>query len=212
MLDQVIDHQYEFASGVKLKISTTFVDSGGHYTQDVYSACRDRIYRKVFAIKGRGGNGVPYTAPPKQTSIVVQGKYLGKCWLYTLGVDAGKRAIMDSMRVKEAGAKYYHFPKRDDYGSAYFAGLLSEHLVYKQGKKQPWVWEKIPGHERNEALDCRNYANAAFKALDVNLDEIEKRLKGIGDQSPKPVKAPSAKKEEKPRRKANKGNKFFDSW
>lgn len=40
-------------------------------------------------------------------------------------------------------------------------------------KKQPWVWEKIPGHERNEALDCRNYALAAFKCTLAYLDEIE---------------------------------------
>ena len=211
-LDQIIDHPYEFASGVKLKISTTFVDSGGHYTQDVYQACRDRVYRKVFAIKGRGGDGVPYTAPPKKTNIVVKGKYVGQCWLYTLGVDAGKQAIMDSMRVKEPGAKYYHFPRRDDYGNAYFTGLLSEHLVYKENRKQPWVWEKIPGHERNEALDCRNYANAAFKALAVNLDEVEKKLKGIGKTGQEPVKAPSVKAAEKPRRKKSGGNKYYDSW
>ena len=81
-LDDVIDHQYSFASGLKLKISTTFVDSGGHYTQEVYEACRARMYRKVFAIKGRGGEGVPYTAPPKKTNIVIKGRYVGQCWLY----------------------------------------------------------------------------------------------------------------------------------
>jgi phage terminase large subunit GpA-like protein len=210
-LDQVIDHPYEFANGVKLKISITFVDSGGHYTQDVYQACRERIYRKVFAIKGRGGDGVPYTAPPKKTNIVVKGKYVGQCWLYTLGVDAGKQAIMDSMRVKEAGAKYYHFPRRDDYGADYFTGLLSEHLVYKKDRKQPWVWEKIPGHERNEALDCRNYANAAFKALAVNLDEVQKKLKGITQPEGKAVVSPAVKAT-KGRKKQPAGNKYYDSW
>ena len=212
-LDQVIDHPYEFANGVKLKISITFVDSGGHYTQDVYQACRERIYRKVFAIKGRGGDGVPYTAPPKKTNIVVKGKYVGQCWLYTLGVDAGKQAIMDSMRVKEAGAKYYHFPRRDDYGADYFTGLLSEHLVYKKDRKQPWVWEKIPGHERNEALDCRNYANAAFKALAVNLDEVQKKLKGIGTSaSGRQGSNPSVKNTEQKRRQKPKSEKYYDSW
>lgn len=81
-LDDVIDHQYSFANGLKLKISTTFVDSGGHYTQEVYEACRARMYRKVFAIKGRGGEGVPYTAPPKKTNIVIKGRYVGQCRLY----------------------------------------------------------------------------------------------------------------------------------
>jgi phage terminase large subunit GpA-like protein len=84
---------------------------------------------------------------------------------------------MDNLRVQTPGSKYCHFPKRDDYGSTYFKGLLSEHLVYNAEKKQPWAWEKIPGHERNERLDCRNYAIAAFKALSPNLDETERRLK-----------------------------------
>lgn len=84
--------------------------------------------------------------------------------------------------------KYCHFPKRDDYGSGYFTGLLSEVKVYDPNKKQPWQWKKIPGHERNEALDCRNYALAAFKALPKNLDEIDRRLKEAGgERAPAPL-------------------------
>ena len=212
-LDDIVDHQYSFANGVKLKISTTFVDSGGHYTQDVYSACRDRMYRKVFAIKGRGGEGVPYTSPPKKTNIVIKGRYIGQCWLYTLGVDSGKQAIMDSLRVREPGAKYYHFPRNQDlgYGTEFFAGLLSERLVYKQGRQNPWVWEKIPGHERNEALDCRNYANAAFKATGADLDAIAQRLSALagGDQKPPPKRRAA---QPQPRRKTGGIDRYFNEW
>ena len=145
----------------------TFVDEGGHFPQDVRLQCRARLSKKVFCIKGRGGDGIPYTSPPKKQKIVVNGKSLGTCWQYQLGVDAGKQLIMDNLRVQTKGSKYCHFPRRDDYGSAYFKGLLSERLAYKPERKSPWVWEKIPGHERNEALDCRNYATA-FKALPVD--------------------------------------------
>ena len=37
-----------------------------------------------------------------------------------------------------------------------------------------WRWEKIPGHERNEALDCRNYALAALRILNPDWDAIER--------------------------------------
>ena len=47
-------------------------------------------------------------------------------------------------------------------------------MTYKNGK---WQWEKLPGHERNEPLDIRNYANAAFRILNPNLENIEKMLK-----------------------------------
>lgn len=212
-LDDIVDHQYSFANGVKLKISTTFVDSGGHYTQDVYSACRDRMYRKVFAIKGRGGEGVPYTSPPKKTNIVIKGRYIGQCWLYTLGVDSGKQSIMDSLRVREPGAKYYHFPKNQDlgYGPEFFTGLLSERLVYKQGRQNPWVWEKIPGHERNEALDCRNYANAAFKATGADLDAIAQRLSALADGGKKPPPKRQAAQTQ-PKRKTGGIDRYFNEW
>ncbi len=212
-LDDVIDHVYCFKSGAGLRISMTFVDEGGHFTQDVRLQCRARISKKVFCIKGRGGDGIPFTSPPKKQKIVVNGKSLGTCWQYQLGVDAGKQLIMDNLRVQTTGSKYSHFPRRDDYGSAYFKGLLSERLVYKPERRSPWVWEKIPGHERNEALDCRNYAMAAFKALPADLDAIDKRLKSAKDDNYKP--APAPKLVQKTGRKKSKGtahNKYFDEW
>jgi phage terminase large subunit GpA-like protein len=176
-LDDVLERLYRFENGVGLRVSITFVDEGGHFTQDVRLQCRARLGKKVFAVKGRGGPNVPYTSPPKKVKIVVKKTQIGTCWQYEIGVDAGKQIIMDNLKVQTAGSRYCHFPKNDDYGAKYFAGLLSETLVYKQGRKQPWVWEIIPGHERNEPLDCRNYANAAFKALPVDLDAVDRRLK-----------------------------------
>ena len=62
-LDDAIDHVYRFTNGRGLSISLTFVDSGGHKTQSVYKHCRDRYHKRVFAIKGMGGDGVPFTRP-----------------------------------------------------------------------------------------------------------------------------------------------------
>ena len=209
-LDDVIDHQYRFANDVKLTISVTFVDSGGHYTQDVYLACRERENKRVFAIKGRGGDGIPYTSPPKKTNIVMQGQYLGTCWLYSIGVDSGKQVIMDSLKVATPGSKYYHFSNDPDrgYGPEYFTGLLSERLVYKQGRRNPWVWEKIQGHERNEPLDLRNYANAAFKALNADLDAIEKRLHSLK----KPIKSAVADPSRTVSRRQSGVKKYLNDW
>lgn len=214
-LDDVIDKIYYFESGAGLKISMTFIDEGGHFTQEVRYHCRERLNKKVFAIKGRGGDSVPYTAPPRKQKIIIKGKYLGTCWQYTIGVNAGKQIIMDNLRVQSSGPKYCHFPKRDDYGPAYFKGLISERLVYKPQRKNPWVWEKIPGHERNEALDCRNYALAAFKALPVDLDAIAQRLTMI--KKDKGAQLPAPKKVQKTvTTKRKKGettlNKYFDEW
>ena len=180
-LDRVIDKEWSYDNGKKLKISLTFVDSGGHYTQDVYEQCAKRVGKRVFAVKGKGGEGIPYISPPSKVKIVkedARGRkvVVGKAWLYIIGVDSGKEKIMSSLKVQEPGARYYHFPKQEEkgYDSEYFKGLLSEKMTYKNGK---WQWEKLPGHERNEPLDIRNYANAAFRILNPNLENIEKMLK-----------------------------------
>lgn len=176
-LDDVLNKVYRFEDGLGLKISMSFQDEGGHFTQEVRSRCRERISKKLFCIKGVYGQDRPYTNPPKQMKIVINGAHVGSCWQYQIGVDAGKQHVMDNLRVKEPGPRFCHFPKRDDYGPGYFAGLLSEHLVYdEKSARHPWKWEKIPGHERNEVLDCRNYANAAFKALPKDLDAIHRRM------------------------------------
>lgn len=211
-LDDVVDHVYRFKSGTGLKISVTFVDSGGHYTQDVYKACRARYYKKVFAIKGKSADGLPYVSPAKKAKIIVNQRVIGSCWLYTLGVDAGKAAIMGSLKVQEKGAGYAHFPREDQFGRgydrAYFTGLLSEKLtrvVTKRGDR--WEWQKLPGHERNEPLDLRNYANAGYKMIDPDLDAVERRLKGLPEiqQQPAATTRPPAPRRS---RKAD----FFDDW
>lgn len=175
-LDAVIDRVYHFANGKGLKISLTFVDSGGHYTQDVYEQCAARQNKRVFAIKGANRPDAPYTAPPKKVDFNTAAGGKGKAWLYMIGVDSGKEHIYSGLKVKEPGARLSHFPKEKEkgYDNLFYSGLLSEHLV--MDSRGGWKWEKIPGHERNEALDCRNYANAALKVLRPNMDTIRKKL------------------------------------
>ena len=211
-LDEVVfDRVLRFENGVGLRVSMSFVDEGGHFTQSVRLNCRARVSKKVFCIKGMPGQDKPYISPPKKQKIIVNQIAVGTCWQYQLGVDSGKEIIMDNLRVQTRGQKYCHFPKRDDYGSAYFTGLLSETKVYDPNKKQPWQWKKIPGHERNEALDCRNYALAAFKALPKNLDEIDRQLKAAsGARIPAPL---SASITPPTRRTAQHSRqKYYDDW
>lgn len=205
-LDDVIDRTYRRPDGKGLKISMTCIDSGGHYTQEVYEECRKRQNKRVFAIKGKGGDGIPFTAPPSKVKIVINGREIGKCWLYTLGVDAGKASIMSALKVQEPGAKYCHFPKGEErgYDANYFNGLLSEKLVLKRERgRDRWAWEKLPGHQRNEPLDCRNYAMAAFRILDPDLDAVESRLKGLNVEN---------KKLQQPKPRKSKRRDLYNDW
>lgn len=214
--EMVFDRVLRFKDGIGLPMSISFVDEGGHFTQEVRQRCRERIGKKVFCIKGMPGPDKPYTAPPKKMKITINETVVGTCWQYQIGVDSGKQIIMDNLSVKSPGSKYCHFPKRDDYGPSYFAGLLSERLEYDAGKKQPWIWKKLPGHERNEALDCRNYAMAAYKVLPKNLDEIDRRLKAArGEAPPMTVATPPASHaapRSKPKKVRSGLNKYYDDW
>lgn len=197
-LDGVVDHVWRYHDGRGVRASVTCVDSGGHYTQEVYERCRQRQARRVFAIKGKGGEGVPYTSVP--TRVAIRDKRR-TCWLYTIGVDAGKAEIMGAIKVQEPGPKYCHFPRGRGYDEGYFAGLLSERLVLSNGATgSRWRWEKIPGHERNEALDCRNYAMAALRILNPDWDGIERARS-------EPSGRPS-----RPKKRGSRRQKAADEW
>lgn len=206
----VFDRVLRFKDGLGLKMSMSFVDEGGHFTGEVRLFCQRRIHKKVFCIKGFPGPDRPFTSPPKKQKIIIKNRYLGTVWQYQLGVDSGKQIIMDNLKVQSPGPKYCHFPLRDDYGAVYFNGLLSEHLVPEGKIRQRWIWTKIQGHERNEPLDCRNYALAAFKVLPVDLDAIDRRLKIARGKRPEVEAQPTAK----PRRQGPIKHKDsgYDEW
>ncbi|HAF1739063.1 TPA: phage terminase large subunit family protein, partial [Salmonella enterica] len=88
-----------------------------------------------------------------------------------LGVDDGKGTIIARIKLHDPGPGYMHFPVDSErgYDTEYFKGLLSEKKVfeYKNGQTKE-KWEKI--YNRNEPLDCRNYASAAMEILNPNFD------------------------------------------
>lgn len=215
-LEELADHIYRFRDGRGLKIMTTFVDSGGNKTMYVYQFCKAHSHKRIYAIKGRGGDGIVYVSPKASVAkIVVDKRKIGYCKLYTLGVDAGKAAIMSALEVQDPGMKYCHFPDNEEcgYNDAYFYGLLSEHLVLKEhsgGRK--YVWEIIPGHKRNEPLDCRNYALAAITLCQPNFDELDAKLRA--EQSVAKGAAASAEvhKPTKHRIHRQGDNGYADAW
>jgi len=191
-IDALMDRQWRTPSGLSLKVMAAFVDSGGHYTQDVYRACAERFVngRKIFAIKGDDGQDKEYVSMMKKSGPIKSPKFI-------IGVDSGKTAIMSATAVENPGARYMHFPR--DYEAGYdmefFRGLISEKMViHRRGGKAVMAWEKT--YERNEPLDCRNYARAAYKYFRWPFDKIEGRLKGL-DVEPVVTQAQVQKKKRK---------------
>ena len=187
-IDSLLTRQWRLKNGMKMRILASFIDSGGHFTQEVYRECAKRQTRRIWAIKGEPGEGKPYCRPMKRTNAKDGIKFI-------IGVDQGKEGIMYEAGVTEIGPSYMHFPidYRAGYDMEFFKGLISERMVmHRRNGRSTIAWEKV--YERNEPLDCRNYARAAYRYFNWNFDSLEKVIKG--EDEPKII----TKKEETKRK------------
>ncbi|AXF86655.1 hypothetical protein DTO96_102410 [Ephemeroptericola cinctiostellae] len=163
-LDRILLGGYATADGRNLRIAATCVDSGGHHVQRVYEFCNKRNKRNVWAVKGRYG-----PSPIWPVRISRSKKYQG-FHLRMIGVDTIKDTLSARLRTAEGQAGYCHFPytydELEDEKLVYFNQLTAERRVVEWDKKgrQIHTW-KCDKHKRNEALDCRAYAWAAYVGL-----------------------------------------------
>lgn len=207
-IDNILDKTYQFADGKGLKVVRTFIDSGGHYTSDVYNYCQKNFHKQRFAIKGRGGPGIPLIYKIAKANNA-------KAPLILLGVDDGKQQIMDRLSINSPGPLYFHFPQDEGikelsnrgYDDLYFKGIISEHKkVYKRNGVLREVWETTK-NVRNEPLDLRNYNLACMKSLKPDWDKLKNLINGQAE-------AEINKTETKPKRKKTtyRAKKQIDIW
>lgn len=178
-VDALLDHGWQSENGVQLKVLAAFMDSGGHYTSTVYKQCARRASRRLWAIKGEKGDGREECRPMKRGE--------SESLKFMVGVDAGKAGIMFEAGIDEPGPNYMHFP--DDYKAGYdrefFKGLISERMViHRRGGQATVVWEQF--YDRNEPLDCRNYARTAYRYFHWRFDQLERIANGE-PEPPKPA-------------------------
>lgn len=158
-VETMLKTRYVREDGYSLPISAAAIDSGGHFTQEVYAFARKHSQRRWFAIKGRAG------ALPIWPSRASYTKNDGK--VYIVGVDSAKEAIYGWLKNTAPGAGYVHFSNRCD--PEFFTQLSAEKkkLTYRNGYTY-YQWVKDP-NRRNEALDCFVYALAAKEAINLSI-------------------------------------------
>lgn len=165
-LDTFLNQPFIRADGIKLKIICACIDSGGHFTNEVYKFCKTKISRRIFAIKGSNNATAPFISAPSRNNRE-------KTPLFTIGVDTGKALMNNRLKLKTQGAGYCHFPINLDrgYDETYFKHLTAEKMVvkYKNGRAVfTWVL-KDANQKRNEPWDIRNYATAALEIASPTL-------------------------------------------
>ncbi|MGE4773908.1 phage terminase large subunit family protein [Yersinia enterocolitica] len=196
-LDAYLKQKWRRADGRGFTIMAACHDSGGHHTQKVYEFSKERIARRIWAIKGesaRGGKRSPVW-PTKRPSSRSKSQFKP----IILGVNAAKddirsRLHMEQPAVGTSSAGYMHYPVDRDLN--YFSQLLAERSVVKAAGGQRYrVWELLPGRA-NEALDCRVYSYAALKGLlhlGLNLNQFADSILNNPDKLLPPSETPEDK-------------------
>lgn len=190
-LDEYLKRVWYRADGHPFSVMAACHDSGGHHTQAVYSFCKARIGRRIWAIKGesaRNGKRSPVW-PTKVPSRRSKASYRPTI----IGTNAAKdtiiaRLMKDQPKDDKPCPGYMHFPASRDIN--YYAQLTAERSVVKvAGAHKYRVWEQRPGRA-NEALDCRVYAYAALQGLLHAGVKLNKRADEVNASVGKPVARP----------------------
>lgn len=195
-LTDYLRKSWKHQSGGSCIIESTCIDSGGSNTQAVYQYVKRHKGDRVFAIKGKGGDGIPIVGNParrrsgKKTQRPVD--------VYIVGVDQAKSIVYKRLKIGAPGPGYCHFPLSRS--TDYFRQLTAEKMVTRFVKgfaKREWV--KQSG-ARNEALDCRVYAFAALILRAPQFDKVAYRLKQRAAMAQQPIAQPKLAdaKEDKP--------------
>ncbi|WP_448187919.1 phage terminase large subunit family protein [Azospirillum sp. sgz301742] len=159
-LDEILTRRYLRADGRPFVIEAACMDSG-HHTNEVYSFCRARAARRVWAIKGEsakfGARNPVWPAWKPNT------KWRDQFRPILLGVNSAKDTIRSRLALTEPGPGFCHFPHDRD--AVWFDQLTAERLELKaKGGRAYRVWT-LPRGRANEATDCRVYSYAALHGL-----------------------------------------------
>ena len=195
-LSNKLDRTYRHESGLVLRIVASCIDTGGHYTDQVYNFCRGKDIRRIFAIKGAPAIGRPLVSRPNTSNR-------GKIKLFTIGTDTAKQVLYSRMKIEDPGPGYMHFPIK--YDLEYFNQLTAEKVSIKYSRGYPHrVWTKM--RARNEALDIRVYSMAALAILDPDFKRIAESFEKSHQENP------DENPEKKQIRKKHKKKGWVNNW
>lgn len=163
-LDEVLLKPVAHELADPVKIAACAIDSGGHFTSEVYAYCRDRKAHGVFAIKGQSQRGKPPIGKATKVDLNWRGRVIKSgAEVYPVGSDTIKSTLFARLKLNEPGPGYLHF--HAELPEDYFDQLTAERQITRYVKGFPVrEWVKKSG-ARNEALDVMVYNYAALNWL-----------------------------------------------
>jgi len=189
-LDEILQTPYTNVNGIKMRIEVAAIDTGGHFTNEVYNYVRERTKLGMIAIKGIGKlRNDAFLSKPNKIDYGSTGKTRrGSVMLFSVAVNKIKTQMHRRLKEAEPGKGALHF--YPTITSDYFEELTAEREIRKQrnGYQFDRVWVKKSG-VRNEALDEMVYAYAALHRLYQIYDrrtlwnQLEKRYQNQNSDS-----------------------------
>lgn len=218
-LDKLLEAPIPHEKYQDLKVVAGAIDTGGHYTHEVYQYVRSRSHKNLIAIRGSPQRNKPIIMKPTLQDINYRGKIMKKgVRLYSLGTDTIKTLIHGRLKIVPDPQKNPDvnapLPRRihfsADLTEDYFRGLQSEKKVLKMKRGQEiFVWEKISSSIRNEPLDCFVYAIAVreFFAKRYPHGMVAEMIRALlklknGDADPENLKTDEQRREYQDKKKA----------
>jgi phage terminase large subunit GpA-like protein len=185
--DILLSKKYKHELGVEIGVTTAFIDSG-FSAQDVYSYTKPRERYRIYACKGDSNTGkskpIVNFRPSKNNSIQAK--------VFYVGTITAKDYIYARLKIDRPGSGYMHFPIRPGYDLEYFKQLTAEEVKPRTLRNGQKIREyHLPSGRRNEALDCRVYAIAAFINLRANMIKIMEKLKEAAALAAQDPEAPA---------------------
>jgi len=173
-----------WASGGSLGIEAVAIDTGGHFTHQVYNFVRGREHRRFFAIRGSSKIGSPIKGTASRVDVNWRGQVIkAGVKLWEVGTDTAKDLLYGRLRVGQPGPGYVNFPS--DLTREFFEQITAEVRVLQKtavGEVHRWVKRR----PRNEKLDCANYALFLAHVLDLHryTDRMWERLEAAVQPPP----------------------------
>lgn len=168
-LDAYLETRFASEDGRSLTIAAEAIDTGGHFTHQVYAFCRERTKRgkRTFAIKGADRPGLPVKGRSTLVDVNYKGRILKRgARLWFVGVDSAKDLLHNRLRLRRYGPGYAHLSQA--LPDHFFEGMTSEERVrQKTARGLRYTWVKKAGGGRNEPWDCSVYSLFAAHAIDL---------------------------------------------
>lgn len=218
LADVIATEEWQHENGKFMKLYAFGLDTAGGIkkTDEQEYSSTTKAYefiskygRKLrgFALIGRSGWNLPAVNHGTDKKV---GRSKKKFKLYTVGVDDLKRTIYKNLEkagsenLKESSVitnfavcpGYFHFPSNEDKkyfsNEEFFKQLTAEELIAekkKSGDLKSLKWENTRKSRRNEALDCRVYADACLYLVSGSRKPnnfIVRKLQEFHSNNPQP--------------------------